>query len=123
MIVTKMGPISIIQVWPMALAFLIEDAALERHLRSMRRRYRAKREVLIGALRTHLPEVHISGTAAGLHLLAWLPDGVDEQGTAARVRRSGVGVHELHRHCTTHAPSPARARGAGFPARLDPRYA
>jgi hypothetical protein len=26
--------------------------------------------------------------------------------TPARARRSGVGVHELHRHCTTHAPSP-----------------
>ncbi len=90
----------------MALAFFIENAGLERHLRSMRRRYRAKREVLIGALRTHLPEARISGTAAGLHLLAWLPDGTDERATAARARGSGVGVHELHRHCTTHAPSP-----------------
>jgi GntR family transcriptional regulator/MocR family aminotransferase len=25
---------------------------------------------------------------------------------AMRARRSGVGVHELHRHCTTHASSP-----------------
>jgi GntR family transcriptional regulator/MocR family aminotransferase len=80
----------------------------------------AKREVLIGALRTHLPEVRISGTAAGLHLLARLPDGVDEQATAARVRRSGVGVHELHRHCTTHAPSPpALLLGFALPSESD----
>jgi GntR family transcriptional regulator / MocR family aminotransferase len=89
-----------------AMASFIEDAALERHLRSMRRRYRAKRDVLIDALGTHLPEVGISGTAAGLHLLARLPDGADEHATAMQARNSGVGLHELHRHCTTHAPSP-----------------
>jgi GntR family transcriptional regulator / MocR family aminotransferase len=89
-----------------ALASFIGNAGLERHMRSMRRRYRAKRDVLIDALGQHLPEVRISGTAAGLHLLARLPDGADEHETAMRARRSSVGVHELHRHCTTRAPSP-----------------
>ncbi len=102
-LVTGVTPPTIDQV---ALAAFIEDAALERHLRSMRRRYRAKRDLLIGALGRHLPEVRVSGTAAGLHLFARLPDGVDEHATAMRARRSGVGVHELHRHCTTLAPSP-----------------
>ena len=88
------------------MAWFIEDAALERHLRSMRRHYGAKRDVLIGALGRYLPEVRISGIAGGLHLLAWLPDGADERATAARARQSGVGVHELHRHCTARAPSP-----------------
>jgi hypothetical protein len=50
----------------MALASFIEDAAIERHLHSMRRRYRAKRDILIDALGTHLPGVRISGAAAGL---------------------------------------------------------
>ncbi len=101
----------------MAMASFIEDAALERHLRSMRRRYGAKRNILIDALSTHLPEVRISGTAAGLHLLAWLPDGTDEHATAMQARRSGVGVHELHRHCTTHAPSsPALLLGFALPS-------
>ena len=89
-----------------AMASFIQDAALERHLRSMRRRYRAKRDVFIDALGRHLPEVRVSGPAAGLHLLAWLPDSVDEHAVAMRARRSDVGVHELHRHCTVQAPSP-----------------
>jgi GntR family transcriptional regulator/MocR family aminotransferase len=88
------------------MATFIDDAALERHLRAMRRRYRVKRDILIDALARHLPEVRVDGTAAGLHLLAQLPDGADEHETAVRARRSGVGTHELHRHCTTHAPSP-----------------
>jgi GntR family transcriptional regulator/MocR family aminotransferase len=72
----------------------------------MRRRYRAKRDVLVGALHTHLPEVRIHGTAAGLHLLAQLPDGADERAIALRARDAGVGLHELHRHCTNRAPFP-----------------
>lgn len=104
----------------MAMASFIHDAALERHLRSMRRRYRAKRDVFIDALGRHLPEVRVSGTAAGLHLLAWLPDSIDEHKTATRARLSGVDVHELHRHCTIQAPSPpALLLGYALPTASD----
>jgi GntR family transcriptional regulator/MocR family aminotransferase len=113
LLVTGVTPPTIDQV---AMASFIEDAALERHLRSMRRRYRAKRDLLVGELGQHLPGVRVSGTAAGLHVLAWLPDGADEHATAMRARRAGVGVHELHRHCTTHAPSaPALLLGFALP--------
>jgi len=103
LLVTGVTPPTLDQV---AMASFIEDAALERHLRSMRRRYHAKRDLLVAELGKHLPEVRVSGAEAGLHLLAWLPDGADEHETATRARHSGVGLHELHRHCTTHAPSP-----------------
>ena len=84
------------------------------------RRYRAKREVLIDALGKHLPEARVSGTAAGLHLLAWLPNDIDGYATAMRARRSGVGVHELHRHCTTQAASPpALLLGFALPSESD----
>ncbi len=121
LLVTGVTPPTIDQI---AMASFIEDAALERHLRSMRRRYHAKRDILIDALGTSLPEARITGTAAGLHLLAWLPDGVDEHATAMRARRSGVGVHELHRHCTTHAPSsPALLLGFALPSESELRTA
>jgi GntR family transcriptional regulator/MocR family aminotransferase len=121
LLVTGVTPPTLDQI---AMASFIEDAALERHLRSMRRRYRAKREVLIDALGTHLPEARISGTAAGLHLLAWLPDGTDEHATAMRARSSGVGVHELHRHCTAD-PSwpPAFLLGFALPSESELRTA
>ena len=115
--VTGVTPPTLDQI---AIASFIQDAALERHLRSMRRRYRAKRDVFIDALGRHLPEVRVSGTAAGLHLLAWLPDGIDEHKTARRARRSDVGVHELHRHCTVQAPSPpALLLGYALPTASD----
>jgi GntR family transcriptional regulator/MocR family aminotransferase len=121
LLVTGMTPPTFDQV---AMATFIEDAALERHLRAMRRHYRAKRDVLIDALATHLPEVRVSGTAAGLHLLAQLPDGADEHETALRARRSGVGTHELHRHCTSRAPSPpALLLGFALPSESELRAA
>jgi GntR family transcriptional regulator/MocR family aminotransferase len=113
LLVTGVTPPTLDQI---AMASFIEDAALERHLRSMRRRYRAKRDVLVGELAKQLPSVRVSGTAAGLHVLAWLPDGADEHATAMRARQAGVGVHELHRHCTTQAPSaPALLLGFALP--------
>ena len=121
LLVTGVTPPTLDQI---AMASFIEDAALERHLRSTRRRYRAKREVLIDALGKHIPAARVSGTAAGLHLLAWLPDGTDEHATAMRARRSGVGVHELHRHCTTHAANPpALLLGFALPNESDLRTA
>lgn len=86
-----------------ALSRFIADGGLERHLRRMRTRYRNKREILVDSLHQHLPDARIQGVAAGLHLLAWLPDGTDERRAASDARVASVCVHELHRHCTTVA--------------------
>jgi len=121
LLVTGVTPPTLDQV---ALASFIDDAALERHLRSMRRHYRAKRNVLVTELDAHLPEVRVGGTDAGLHVLAWLPDGADEHATAMRARRAGIGLHELHRHCTTSAPSPpALLLGFALPTESELRAA
>jgi GntR family transcriptional regulator / MocR family aminotransferase len=89
-----------------ALASFIADAGLERHLRRMRRRYAEKRQILVEALAEHVPDVLVHGASAGLHLLAALPAGIDEHAAAERARQAGVGLHELHYHCTTVAPRP-----------------
>ena len=48
-----------------ALATLVEDGGLDRHLRAMRRRYRAKRELLIATLAEHAPEVRLERRRRG----------------------------------------------------------
>jgi GntR family transcriptional regulator/MocR family aminotransferase len=99
-----------------ALATFIAEASLDRHLRRMRRRYRVKRDLLVSLLEKHLPEARVSGAAGGLHLLATLPDGAHEHATAHAARQRGVALHELHRHCTVHAPMPpALLLGYAFP--------
>ena len=90
-----------------ALAGLVEDGGLDRHLRAMRRRYRAKRELLIDTLAQHAPAVRLSGAAAGLHVMAWLPAACDEHAVALRAGELSVGVHELHRNCMAEGEWPA----------------
>jgi GntR family transcriptional regulator / MocR family aminotransferase len=62
----------------MVLAEFLEDGHFERHIRRMRVLYRERRDVLIDALRFELgDEVAVSGTDAGMHLIAWLPEDID----------------------------------------------
>ncbi|KIQ67009.1 GntR family transcriptional regulator [Kitasatospora griseola] len=76
----------------LAFAALLESGGYDRHLRTVRPRYRARRDALVAALRRHLPEAELRGVAAGLHLCADLPDGVDEQAVAEAALRRGVRV-------------------------------
>ncbi len=56
-----------------ALATFIESGSYDRHLRSVRNRYRTRRDALVMALARHLPDCTVSGAAAGLHLLLHYP--------------------------------------------------
>jgi GntR family transcriptional regulator/MocR family aminotransferase len=89
-----------------AYARLLERGEIDRHLRRVRRRYRARREVLIDALASRLPEANVSGAALGLHLIAWLPDEADEAQIADRAASRGVAVYGLHLRCSLSARRP-----------------
>ena len=82
----------------LAFADFIAHGEVERHLRRMRPRYRARRDALLAALATHLPDVEPAGVSAGLHLLARLPAGLDDVAVAAAAARLGVGVDPLTPH-------------------------
>lgn len=72
-----------------ALADFIARGELDRHLRRMRIRYRARRDALVAALDHALPDATVHGIAAGLHLTVRLPGRYDETvlRAAARERR------------------------------------
>ncbi|WP_449063990.1 aminotransferase-like domain-containing protein, partial [Planomonospora algeriensis] len=72
------------------LADLLRTGAYDRHLRRMRREYRARRDALVRALAEHLPEITVWGVSAGLHLFAELPGGWDERAVAAAARARGL---------------------------------
>ncbi|MDK0521656.1 PLP-dependent aminotransferase family protein [Streptomyces sp. ML-6] len=59
----------------LTLAEFIASGAYDRHVRSMRLRYRRRRDQLVEALAQRAPEVRISGIAAGLHAVLELPEG------------------------------------------------
>ena len=67
----------------------------------VRKRQRSRRDALLRALRSYLPEGRVQGVAAGLHLLVTFP-GLAGQASdtdlAERILRAGVLVHPLSWH-------------------------
>lgn len=80
------------------LASLIDSGAYERHVRRMRREHERRRAALLEAVAQYLPQdTQVAGTAAGLHVVLWLPS-IGAQGEAALVaaaRGQGVGVYPV----------------------------
>jgi GntR family transcriptional regulator/MocR family aminotransferase len=58
----------------------------------MRGSYRARRDALIEALAEEMPEVSVSGIAAGLHATVRLPDSDDEAAIVEEARRRRIEV-------------------------------
>ena len=81
----------------LALAEFLERGELDRHLRRTRLIYRRRRDLMMEAIATHLPDLRPMGVAAGLHLMVELGDAASErQIIEAAARRSirvfGVGA-------------------------------
>lgn len=104
----------------LALADLIENGVLERHLRSLRLRHRERRDAAVDAIHRYLPGCTIDGIAAGLHVLVRLPDHADDVALAARARNVGLAVQPLSSHRAAPGP-PGVVIGYGphSPRRLD----
>lgn len=82
----------------LALAWLIETAAYDRHLRKARRRNSARRDALLAAVAESLPQAQVTGVAAGLHALVRLPRPFDAQRLLEAAARRSVGVYPLSLH-------------------------
>ncbi|MDN3352592.1 PLP-dependent aminotransferase family protein [Actinomadura sp. DC4] len=89
------------------LAHLIAGGDHARHLRLMRRKYRARRDAFVAALRARLPAVRIHGVSAGLHAYAELPEACEETRVVTRAAELGVAIEGV---------TPMRVRHPGPPA-------
>ena len=88
----------------LVLAHLIASGELERHLRRVRSRQRARRDAMLDALRVHLPGATVHGVAAGLHLLVTFPGRADDRRLAERAWEAGVLVQPLSWHRVAAGP-------------------
>ncbi len=91
-------------------ADFLSRGEFDRHLRRMRPIYRSRRDALLRALAQHLPELEPAGIAAGLHLVAWLPQDLDEATVITAAAREGVAVAGV----TPYRLSPASRGGLIF---------
>ena len=78
-----------------AFAEFLAAGELDRHLRRMRARYRARRDTLVAALADTLPEATVEGIAAGLHATVRLPAGHDEGAILAAAGRRRVALETM----------------------------
>jgi GntR family transcriptional regulator/MocR family aminotransferase len=76
----------------LAFADFLARGEFDRHLRRMRPVYRGRRDALLAALREQLPDLAPAGIAAGMHLVAWLPDDLDEAAVVRAAARRGLAI-------------------------------
>lgn len=98
------------------LASLIQSGIYERHVRRMRRENERRRAALLDAVARHLPkDAQVGGTAAGLHVVLWLPflRPEEEPTLVASARKVGVGIYPVS-PLFSRPQSGTHARPAGF---------
>ncbi len=103
-------------------AILITNGRYDRHLRAMRKRYVARRDLLVDLLARHAPSVQVSGLAAGLNLVAHLPRPVSEEETVRTAAERGVGLYGMNLYLAEpSAAAPRLVMGFGNVADRDLR--
>ncbi len=73
-------------------ADFLRRGEFDRHLRRMRPIYQERRDALVAELGRRLPQLRPSGIAAGLHLVAWLPDELPEAALVQAARQRGLAI-------------------------------
>jgi GntR family transcriptional regulator/MocR family aminotransferase len=89
-----------------ALADFIADGHFARHIRRHRTLYAARQAALVAAARRVAGALDVAPADAGMHLVGWLPAGVDDRTVAAAAAEHGVEAPPL-------AAYRARAAGRG----------
>ncbi|MFK4226539.1 PLP-dependent aminotransferase family protein [Streptomyces sp. NPDC019890] len=86
------------------LADFIDRGGYDRQLRRCQRAYRERRDTLVGALAEHFPGAEVSGIAAGLHIIARLPERYGpERRFLERAAGAGVAVRPLADYRVAHS--------------------
>ncbi|MEI2612488.1 MAG: PLP-dependent aminotransferase family protein [Candidatus Promineifilaceae bacterium] len=77
-----------------AVADFITEGHFEKHLNHLRKAYGRRREVLLQALQTEVQvPLRYAPEAAGLHVMLYLPPGMDEEELVGNAAAKGVGVY------------------------------
>jgi GntR family transcriptional regulator/MocR family aminotransferase len=91
----------------LALADFLRRGEFDRHLSRMRAIYRRRRDAVVRALGTWLPDLPVSGIDAGLHAVVNLPSAELEAAVCERATSIGVLVQSLTQHALPGYDGPA----------------
>jgi GntR family transcriptional regulator/MocR family aminotransferase len=97
------------------LADFISEGHFARHIRRMRVLYGERQALLVDALRRHLGDhIEIVDAEAGLHVVGWLPIGVNDQAVSQAAAAAGVDAQPLTANAL--APLPRGGLVLGYAA-------
>ncbi len=90
----------------LTLATLLATGRFDRHLRRLRGHYQARRDALAQSLARLVPNVALTGIAAGIHAVANLPSDADEQALIAAAAERNVNLHGMSAYRSNQATRP-----------------
>lgn len=95
-----------------AMTEFIESGLFGSHIRQMRMLYDSRRVALLELLADHLPELaSVSGLQAGIHLVAYLPRGINDSAVVAGIQDRDVKPLPLSRY---YLKAPSRGLVIGY---------
>ncbi len=95
------------------LAEFMEDGGFATHIRKMRVVYAERQILLLGSLRRKAAGLlEAQASEAGMHLMAWLPEGMDDLRASRRLWAAGIEAIPLSIYCST--PYPRQGLLLGF---------
>ncbi len=82
------------------LADFITDRHFARHVRRMRGIYEARQRVLVEEARKHLKgKLEVAPAEAGMHLIGWLSQGIDDRDVSRRATEANLKIARLSAYC------------------------
>lgn len=95
-----------------AITRFLGEGHLARHLRRMRGLYRQRQHCLVQAVAETLAgRLEVAPSDVGMHLVGWLPDGIDDRSVARRAELRGLRAEPLSRYVLQHALRPGLLLG------------
>lgn len=76
-------------------AAYMREGYFETHIRRIRAIYAERRQVLMDALQVELPELRIQPADQGMHIVVWLPEGLDDVAVASAASQAGIALRAL----------------------------
>lgn len=97
-----------------ALHLFISEGHYARHVRRVRKACYERQQALIAALQQYLPQFKVQVDDSGIHLICYLPEGLQEQQIIERCQEYHLGLQALSRY--RQLPSHEQALLLGFAA-------
>lgn len=82
------------------IAAYMKEGYFETHIRRIRGIYAERRQMLMDTLRSELPELRIQPADQGMHIVAWLPEGLNDVAITSAAANAGIALRALSPMCS-----------------------